>query len=365
MDDVRERFQSLHEFLKVAKFNLNRNNWDYIVGATETETTLARNRMSLDSIAFKPRVLRNVQNVDCSSELYGRKVRLPVIIAPVGGLQNFWAGGVATVAEAAGEFGIPIMQSSATEPGPADTSKKAPDAFKIFQLYARGGDEYVDDFYKRSQDAGYAPQFCFTVDLAYYSRRERDVVKRFNRIANRSEREHIALAGLDWEMIERFQKRHPKAEIIIKGIQTAEDAQIAVDNGIKGIYVTNHGGRALDHARGAMDILPEVVSVVKGRVPVIVDGSFARGTDVLKAIAMGATAVGIGRLYCFALAAAGRPGVVRMLELLEDEIRRDLGLMGCDSMRKLDRSYVTPVPPVKYADVFSAYPHADMRHDPY
>ena len=116
MDDVRERFQNLHEFLKAAKFNLNRNNWDYIVGGTETETTLARNRQSLDSIAFKPRVLRNVQNVDCSTELYGRKIRLPVLIAPVGGLQLFWEGGVATVAEAAGEFGIPMMQTSATEP---------------------------------------------------------------------------------------------------------------------------------------------------------------------------------------------------------------------------------------------------------
>ena len=111
MDDVRERFQNLHEFLKVARFKLNRNNWDYIVGGTETETTLARNRQSLDCIAFKPRVLRNVQNVDCSTELYGRKVRLPVLIAPVGGLQLFWEGGVATVAEAAGEFGIPMMQS--------------------------------------------------------------------------------------------------------------------------------------------------------------------------------------------------------------------------------------------------------------
>ena len=92
--------------------------------------------------------------------------------------------------------------------------------------------------------------------------------------------------------------------------------------------MTNHGGRALDHARGAMDILPEVVDVVKGRVPILIDGGFYRGTDVLKAIAMGATAVGLGRLYCYALAAAGAPGIVRMLELLEDEIRRDLGLMG-------------------------------------
>jgi isopentenyl diphosphate isomerase/L-lactate dehydrogenase-like FMN-dependent dehydrogenase len=365
MDDVRERFQNLHEFLKAAKFNLNRNNWDYIVGGTETETTLARNRQSLDSIAFKPRVLRNVRSVDCTSELYGRKVRLPVLIAPVGGLQNFWAGGVATVAKAAGEFGIPMMQSSATEPALEETAKQAPDAYKIFQLYVRGDDTFVDDIYARSQKAGFVPQFCFTVDLAHYSRRERDVVKRFNRIANRRQDEHDTQAGFDWAVIERFAKRHPKAEIIIKGIQTGEDAQIALDSGIKGIYVTNHGGRALDHARGAMDILPEVVEVVKGRVPIIVDGGFYRGTDILKAIAMGATAVGLGRLYCYALAAAGAPGIVRMLELLEDEMRRDLGLMGLDSLKKLDKSYVCTLPPAKPADVFSAYNLADMRHDPY
>jgi glycolate oxidase len=190
-------------------------------------------------------------------------------------------------------------------------------------------------------------------------------VKRHDRIANRSATEHHNLAGLDWGTIERFQKRHPKAQIIIKGIQTAEDAKLALDNGIKGIYVTNHGGRALDHARGAMDILPEVVEAVQGKVPVIVDGGFYRGTDVIKAIALGATAVGIGRLYCYALAAAGRPGIVRMLELLEDEMRRDLGLMGCDSIRKIDKSYVCQVPPVRTADVFSAYHLGDYKHEPY
>ena len=121
-------------------------------------------------------------------------------------------------------------------------------------------------------------------------------MKRHSRIANRSADEHRNLAGLDWGTIERFQKRFPKAEIIIKGIQTAEDAQIALDSGVGCIYVTNHGGRALDHARGAMDILPEVVDVVKGRVPVLVDGAFYRGTDVIKAIAMGAAAVGLGKL---------------------------------------------------------------------
>src|SRR2546423_10206812 len=292
MDDVRERFQNLHEFLKAAKFKLNRNNWDYVVGGTETETTLARNRQSLDSIAFKPRVLRNVQNVDCSTELLGRKIRMPVLIAPVGGLQLFWDGGVATVAEAAGEFGIPMMQSSATEPPIEEVAKTAPDAFKIFQLYARGDDKYIDDFYNRSQAAGFAPQFCFTVDLAHYSRRERDVVKRHNRIANRSVEEHRNLAGLDWGTLERFQKRFPKAQIIIKGIQTAEDAKLCLDHGIAGIYVTNHGGRALDHARGAVDILPQDVGGGKRKMPVLIAGAFYRATHVINAICHVAPAVG-------------------------------------------------------------------------
>jgi isopentenyl diphosphate isomerase/L-lactate dehydrogenase-like FMN-dependent dehydrogenase len=365
MSDVNERFQNLHEFLKVAKNNLNRNNWDYIVGATETETTIARNRQSLDCVAFRPRILRNVQKVNTSSTFYGRKVRLPVLIAPVGGLQLFWPGGVAEVAAAAGEFGVPMMQSSATEPALEDTAKRAPNADKVFQLYVRGDDTFVDDFYNRSQEAGFAPQFCITVDLAHYSRRERDLVKRHSRWSGRNEGEAFVQAGLDWALIERFQKRHPKAEIIIKGIQTGEDAQLCIDNGIKGIYVTNHGGRALDHARGTVDMLEEVVDVVKGRVPVIVDGGIYRGTDVIKAMALGATAVGLGRLYCYALAAAGAPGIVRMLELLEDEIRRDLGLMGCDDINKVDRSYIAKVPPVKNADVFSSYHLGDYKHDPY
>ena len=134
-----------------------------------------------------------------------------MLIAPVGGLQQFWDGGVATVAEAAGEFGIPMMQSSATEPPLEETAKRAPDAFKIFQLYVRGDDKYVDDFYKRSQDAGFAPQFCFTVDLAHYSRRERDVVKRHDRDRQPQRgRASTTWPGSTGRTIERFQKRHPE-----------------------------------------------------------------------------------------------------------------------------------------------------------
>ena len=125
-----------------------------------------------------------------------------------------------------------------------------------------------------------------------------------------------------------------KIPLVIKGIATAEDAQIALDHGVDWIYVSNHGGRQLDHGRGAMHVLPEIVNAVAGRAKIMVDGSFCRGTDIVKAIASGADLVGIGRLQCWALAAAGEDGIVRMLELLEDEVIRCLGLLGVTSFRR-------------------------------
>ena len=278
-------------------------------------------------------MLRNVRTVDCSTTLFGRKVRLPVFIAPVGGLQLFWDGGVATVAEAAGEFGVPMMQSSATEPPLEEVAKRAPKADKIFQLYVRGDDKFVDDYYKRSQDAGFAPQFCFTVDLAHYTpARARPGETLFALVRPQPGRaRHPGLARLG---ADRALPQAPSGgdQSSSRASRPARTRRSRLDSGVGCIYVTNHGGRALDHARGAMDILPEVVDVVKGRVPILIDGAFYRGTDVVKAIAMGASAVGLGRLYCYALAAAGRPGIVRMLELLG---RRDPPRPRPDGARQL------------------------------
>ena len=198
--------------------------------------------------------------------------------------------------------------------------------------------------------------FCLTVDTAVYSRRERDIARRFKKPWRTEATGHEFQAALSWKDVERFKSKHA-IPLILKGIGTAEDAQIALEHGVEVIYVSNHGGRQLDHGRGSMDVLPEVLDAVNGKAKVIVDGSFCRGTDVVKAMAMGVEAVAVGRLYCYALAAAGAQGIVRMYELLESEIKSALGLSGVNSYSELNPSQLRfGEPMVCDPHVFSAFP---------
>lgn len=356
-----EPFQNLHELIRKARANLNQNAWDYIVGAAETETTMRRNRMALDEIAFRPRVLRDVRKVDGSVELFGRRMRLPVVLAPVGALEIFDPHGAASVARAAGTFGAAHMLSSVSEPGLEKTAEAAPDALRLYQLYVRGDDDFVADVVARSEKNGYAA-FCLTVDTAHYSRRERDIAKRYVRESRLRATGGDFQKGLEWRTVKMVKDKF-KIPLILKGIATAEDAQIAVDHGVEWIYVSNHGGRQLDHGRGAMHVLPEIVDAVKGRAKIMVDGGFCRGTDIVKAIAAGADMVGIGRLQCWALAAAGEAGVTRMLELLEDEVLRCLGLLGATSFAEVNTSCLHAAAATNPPNVFSAFPLFD--HEPY
>ena len=362
-DYLQERFQNLHEFVKVARQNLDRNNWDYLIGGSETETTLARNRLALDSIGFRPRVLRDVSNVDCTRSLFGRKLRIPVLCAPVGSLQNFEPGGGATVAAATRDFGNGMILSSVSEPGLDQTAEAAPDGFRIFQLYVRGDAAWVDDHVRRAIDKGYAA-FCLTVDTDSYSRRERDIAKRHQRRRVRVDGARIYQAQFNWRDIERIKKNFD-IPLIIKGIATHEDAKIAVEHGVDAVYVSNHGGRQLDQGVGSIEVLPEVVEAIGGRARIMVDGSITRGTDVVKALTLGADAVVVGRLYVYGLAAAGGPGVVRLFEILEDEIRICLSLLGVNRYDDLDKSYIRRAPPVVPAHVHSPFPHLDLPKETY
>jgi isopentenyl diphosphate isomerase/L-lactate dehydrogenase-like FMN-dependent dehydrogenase len=355
-------FQNLHEIVKKARHNLDQNNWDYIVGGTETETTLRRNRMALDSIAFRPRVLRDVRKVDASVEALGRKMRLPVILAPIGALECFDRGAGGAVVRAAEAFGVAHMLSSVSEPGLENVARAAPAALRMYQLYVRGDDAFVEDHAERAIAQGYIA-FCLTVDTAIYSRRERDLAKRYvtsgrRRVSAAAGQEFQA--GLDWRAVERIKGKF-NVPLMLKGIATAEDAKIACDHGVEWIYASNHGGRQLDHGRGALEILPEIVRAAAGRAKVVVDGGISRGTDIVKAVAAGADLVGIGRLQCYALAAAGQAGVVRMLELLEDEVQRCLGLLGVDRFAALDPSCLHPAAPVNPPGVLSAFPLLDIE----
>ena len=169
---------NLHELVAKARQNLNQNDWDYIVGGVESEATLRRNRMALDSLAFRPRVLRNVSKVDCSVNQFGHKLRIPVVLAPVGSLESFHALGAESVARAVGEFGAAHMLSSVCDPGLEDLAAAAPRAVRLYQLYVRGDEAWVDDHVERAITHGYAA-CCLTVDTEHYSRRERDFAKRF------------------------------------------------------------------------------------------------------------------------------------------------------------------------------------------
>lgn len=350
-----ERFYALHEIVAGARAALGDGPWGYLSGGAETETTMARNRAALDAIAFRPRVLRDVSTIDSSSTVLGRPVRLPVLIAPVGQLNHFDPGAAATVAEAASEFGVAQMLSSGSPPSLQEVAAAAPDGLRIYQLYVSGDARSVTERIKQVHDAGY-DGFCVTVDTAKYSRRERDIANRWGiRWRSKGFNDLGALSELSWSDIERM-RGECRIPLVLKGIATPEDAEMAIEHGVDVVYVSNHGGRQLDHGLGSAFVLPEIVDAVAGRAQVYVDGGFNRGSDIVKAIALGADAVGLGRTACYGLAADGRAGLFRVLELLEDEVQRTLGLLGVTSLDQLDRSYLASAPLVADPGALSAYP---------
>jgi glycolate oxidase len=203
--------------------------------------------------------------------------------------------------------------------------------------------------------AGYIA-LCLTVDTAHYSRRERPLLNRWQPPSRHREAGRIYQAMLTWEMAKEI-KKIAGMPLIIKGIATAEDAKLAVDHGVDVIYISNHGGRQLDHGLGTIDTLPEIAAAVNGKVPIVLDGGVTRGTDVVKALALGASAVTIGKLQGWGLGAGGQAGLVKVLELLEEEITIDMALMGVTRVDQITPNYVCKAAPVAFAHEMSAFCH--------
>ncbi len=354
-----DRFNTFHEVIKAARNNITRNAWDYMIGGAESETTLRRNRMALDSLALRPRVLRDVSNMDRTTTFLGHKLRLPVLLAPIGSLQSLHETGAMAPAKAAEQFGTISILSSVTTPNMDEIAKETSHP-KIFQLYVRGDRAWVDDHVARAIDLGYAA-FCFTVDTAVYGRRERDIIKRHRPTARHQldPMGPLYQAALNWNDIRRFKDRYD-IPLVLKGIATAEDAETAVEIGCDVVYVSNHGGRQLDHGRGTIEVLPEVVEAVGGKAKIVVDGAINRGTDVIKAMALGADAVAIGRLCGYGAAAGGAEGVNRVLEILETEITVAMANLGVASFAELDDTFVHKAQPTNPPHVFSAFNHLDI-----
>ena len=352
-----EDILTLGEIVLQAHANAPPEAWDYMVGGSETETTLRRNRLAFDELAFRPRVLRDVNHLDTSTNILRMPFRMPVFLAPMGSLDQLHDDAALVPARAAKEFGISSMVSSVCPPG-METVMTEGGGNLMFQLYVRGDEAWIKDHVDQAEDLGYKA-FCITVDTAMYGRRERDKMRSFVPTARRRASGFNLQAGMDWDLVARI-KAHCKVPFGLKGIATAEDAQLALDHGVDIIYISNHGGRQLDFGRGTAEVLPEIVEVAGGKATIFVDGSVYRGTDVLKAMALGADAVGIGRLCGYGVAAGGTPGVRRVLELLEEELINAMANLGVTSLDQLTTNYITDARSVHRPSVFSAFQLIDI-----
>ena len=345
-------YSTNEQIIQRARVNLAQGPWDYLTGASESETTQRRNRLAFDKIAFRPRVLIDVREIDTSTEFIGHRLRMPVLLAPIGSLQVFHPEGGAVVSETAGEFDVMHVVSSVTSPSMEETMA-ASNFAKAFQLYIHGDWEWTKDMIQRAVTAGYKG-LCITVDTAHYSRRERPMLSKWTPVSRRNPADPQWQASVTWETIEKI-KSYVDIPLMLKGIATAEDAELAVDHGVDVVWVSNHGGRQLDHGLGTLDMLPEIAQVVGDKAEIILDGGIQRGSDVVKAVALGATAVAVGKLQGWGISAGGKNGLTRVLEILEEEIRITMGLLGVTGIAQINEKYVCNADPVTDPHEMSAW----------
>ncbi|MDP9007532.1 MAG: alpha-hydroxy-acid oxidizing protein [Pseudomonadota bacterium] len=346
------------DFEPVARKNIPPAHWGYLATGVDGEDTLRANRDAFSRYQLHARRFVDVSRIDLSLELFGARFNSPIILCPIGAQRAFHPEGEIAVARAAKARGHLQVLSTVTSTGVEEViaARGAP---VWFQLYTTSNFEITTKLVKRAEAAG-CPAVAVTADLP--AGRNIETALRWARTDTRTCTACHAPGGsgvftrpmfsqldttgltitspsLTWDFIKRL-KDLTKMKVLIKGLESGADAGLAVANGADGIIVSNHGGRATDTGRGTLECLPEVVAEVRGRVPVIVDGGVRRGTDVLKALALGATAVGIGRPYIWGLGAYGQAGVDRVLELLDNELTLAMVGVGARSLHEITRASI-------------------------
>ena len=334
-----ERFLTLPEIRRAAKRILPPGPWGYAAGGAETETTLRRNRRAIRRLALRQRVLRDVRRVDLETTFLGLRLPMPVAVAPMGGLVVFHPRGDCEMVRGAGQAGNLAVVSGVTG-WPVEEVAAAASTPLLFQLYFAGPRSWAQELLGRVEATGAYKAVCLTVDLQVYGRRERDLIQRYDpRVArmlapNPQPPDMDYQARLTWDDVAWLQEIL-SVPLGLKGILTAEDARLAVEAGVKIVWVSNHGGRQLDATQATIEVLPEIVEAVDGRAEIIIDGGFSRGTDVIKALALGANVVAMGRNILWGLVVDGADGVRRSLELVREELAASLALCGQTNVRDL------------------------------
>jgi L-lactate dehydrogenase (cytochrome) len=380
------RAASVADLRRIAKWRLPAGVFDYIDGAAEDERTMRANSAAFERVTFRPRVLRDLSDVDTATTLLGRPLSYPLVLAPTGFTRIADPDGELAVARAAARAGLPYTLSTLSTRS-IEEVRAVSDGRLWFQVYAWRDRGLVAEMVERARVARYEA-LVLTVDTAVLGRRERDVRRGFSlpptigpgtlldgalhpgwtwafvrsepiRFANVVGREvgdgasPVTLSdyintqfdpALSWSDVDWLRSIWD-GPIVIKGIQSVEDARIAADAGVEAIALSNHGGRQLDGAPAAFDLVAPVADAVGGRIEVICDGGVRRGGDIVKAVAAGATACMAGRAYLYGLGAAGERGVDRVLSWFAADVVRTLTLLGVASVKDLDRDVILKDPP--------------------
>lgn len=350
---------TLDDWEPLAKERLDPMAYAYLVGGAGDEVTLRGNIEGFARIRLRPRMLVDVSSIDTSTLLFGQTLKVPVLLAPVAYQKLIHPDGELESVRGANAAGIPFVASTSATTSIEDIARESTVA-PWFQLYGSHDREFTKDLVDRARESG-CTVLCFTVDAPVRGQRDRDTrvgfrlppgIERPNfrnlnpqaRAGNpRAEGRSIYSPNLDpkltWEYFE-WLRSVAKMPVVLKGLVTAEDAGRAVSAGADGIVVSNHGGRVIDTVTPAIEALPEIVEATEGGVPILLDGGVRRGTDVIKAIALGASAVLIGRPYLYALAVEGAEGVRKCIDLLHREIEMAMAACGRPDVASIDRSLV-------------------------
>jgi 4-hydroxymandelate oxidase len=350
---------NVFDFEEAARRKVRDSHWAFMVSGVDDDATLRANREGYQHVQLRPRRLRDATKVDMRVELFGTVYNSPIFLCPTSAHKAFWPNGEEAVARAAKAHGTLQFLSSGASTGVEDVNK-ALGRPVWYQLYAPSTWEACEQLLRRVEAAG-CTVIALTVDNTtgrnsetYLRTRPKDlkpcaachVGEPFTDMHEMRMYDGIDMKGLtnlnsamDWAFADRIRKFW-KGKFFIKGIDTREDARLAVEHGLDGILVSNHGGRATETSRGTIEALPEVAAEVGNRVPVFVDGGIRRGTDAFKALALGAKAVGIGRPYLWGLGAFGQAGVDRVIEILQGELKLAMGNCGTQTVADINRAYV-------------------------
>jgi 4-hydroxymandelate oxidase len=333
---------NIADYVEAARQKVAPETWCYFEGGAGDEVTLRNNVTAFERWQLRPRMLVDVSGVTAATTVLGTPVASPLGIAPFAMQALLDPDGELATARAAAAAGVLMGVSTLTTRTHAHIREAAPDGLRWFQLYVLKDRQRTLDHMQEAREAGYTA-LVLTVDAPFIGRRERDLRLGFENPPPGLDLPYANLfemtPSLTWRDLEWIRAEMP-LPIVLKGILTREDAALAVEHGADAVWVSNHGGRQLDGVPAGIEALPEVAEAVAGRCEVYVDGGIRRGTDVLKALALGADAAFAARAFASALAVGGEAGVAHALALLNDEIVLGLGLLGCTSPADMSQAHV-------------------------